>query len=181
MCSHSFFHLFVWPANGKNNIIWINFSAAHSYGSPHLYQPNVSTPHIPDLQVPQEAQQMNQQNEDIEPQQPPPQDQQRDPENNERDWLDNFYAISRLLVLFSVVYFYSSFLRFFLVLVLGSIMYLYQVGLFRNANNNNNNNNTVPGDPGVPQEEPAPSRFTLVWTFFTTFFASLLPEVPNAV
>ncbi|XP_045480942.1 homocysteine-responsive endoplasmic reticulum-resident ubiquitin-like domain member 2 protein [Harmonia axyridis] len=154
--------------------------AANSYGASQLYQPNIATQHIPNLQVPQAAQQINQQNEENEPQ-APPQDQQRDPEINERDWLDNFYAISRLLVLFSVVYFYSSFLRFFLVLVLGSIMYLYQVGLFRNANNNNNNNNTVPGDPGAPQEEQAPSRFTLVWTFFTTFFASLLPEVPNAV
>ncbi|KAL3289046.1 hypothetical protein HHI36_003489 [Cryptolaemus montrouzieri] len=156
--------------------------AANSYGNSHIYQPNVTIPTTPNVQIPQAAQEVPQNENEAQQQQPqvPPQPQ-RDPENNERDWLDNFYAISRLLVLFSVVYFYSSFLRFMLVLILGLVMYLYQVGFFRHINNNNNNNNTVPGDPGAPQEEQAPSRLTVVWTFFTTFFASLLPEVPNAV
>ncbi|KAK9891111.1 hypothetical protein WA026_013430 [Henosepilachna vigintioctopunctata] len=147
------------------------------------YQQNPATPPIPNVQAPQAAPQPNPQNEngaEAAPQAPVrrPVDQ----ENNDRDWLDNFYTISRLLVFFSVVYFYSSFLRFSLVLILGLSIYLYQVGFFRHINNNNNNNNTVPGDQsGAPQEEQAPSRLTLVWTFFTTFFASLLPEVPNAV
>ncbi|KAJ8976861.1 hypothetical protein NQ317_014256 [Molorchus minor] len=92
----------------------------------------------------------------------------RDPENPDRDWLDFFYLITRVLVLFSVVYFYSSPIRFVFVLLLGFGLYLYQIGFFRNMNNNNNNNNG-PADP-VPQEEHAPSRLMIVWTFFATFF-----------
>lgn len=41
-----------------------------------------------------------------------------------RDWLDYFYTLSRLLVLFSIVYFYSSPARFIIVSALGIIMYL---------------------------------------------------------
>ncbi|RZF40601.1 hypothetical protein LSTR_LSTR007484 [Laodelphax striatellus] len=51
-----------------------------------------------------------------------------------RDWLDWFYIMSRVTVLFSVVYFYSSPVRFFMVSTLGLIMYLeclFQVGFFR--------------------------------------------------
>ncbi|XP_973337.2 homocysteine-responsive endoplasmic reticulum-resident ubiquitin-like domain member 2 protein [Tribolium castaneum] len=106
---------------------------------------------------------------------------QRDPENPERDWLDVFYMLSRVLVLFSVVYFYSSPLRFVFVLLLGFTLYLYQIGFFRNINNNNNNNNNVVPPEPVPQEEQQPSRLMVVWTFFATFFASLIPEIPNAV
>lgn len=108
----------------------------------------------------------------------------RDVDNPDRDWLDIFYMLSRAMVLFSVVYFYSSPLRFICVLFLGLSLYLYQIGFFRNINNNNNNNNTtVPPEQqaaATPPEEQAPSRLMLVWTFFTTFFASLVPEIPNA-
>lgn len=145
--------------------------AASSYGTQNLYQQNQAVPQQPPVIEPQ------QQNENPQGAQNPP---VRDPENIERDWLDNFYAISRLLVLFSVVYFYSSLLRFTLVLVLGLSIYLYQIGFFRNINNNNLNHNNNTAD-NQPQEEQAPSRLTVVWTFFTTFFASLLPEIPNAV
>lgn len=84
------------------------------------------------------------------------------------------------MVLFSVVYFYSSPIRFIFVLLLGFGLYLYQIGFLRNINNNNNNNNNGPPDP-VPEEEQAPSRLMVVWTFFATFFASLIPEIPNAI
>jgi len=50
-----------------------------------------------------------------------------------RDLLDWFYVMSRVLVLFSIVYFYSSFARFALVTGLGFLVYLYQVGFFGNA------------------------------------------------
>ncbi|CAG9766154.1 unnamed protein product [Ceutorhynchus assimilis] len=98
-------------------------------------------------------------------------------ENEERDWLDVFYMLSRAMVLFSVVYFYSSPIRFVFVLLLGIALYLYQAGFFRNININNNNMNGTP--EGDPQEEQAPTRFTVAWTFITTFFASLIPEIPN--
>ncbi|KAF2897155.1 hypothetical protein ILUMI_09021 [Ignelater luminosus] len=113
---------------------------------------------------------------------PQAQQRQRDPENPDRDWLDVFYILTRVLVLFSVVYFYSSPLRFIFVLLLGFGFYLYQIGFFRNLNNNNNNhNNNNVQDAQGNQEIQNPSVLTIVWTFFTTFFASLIPEVPQAV
>ncbi|XP_044737109.1 homocysteine-responsive endoplasmic reticulum-resident ubiquitin-like domain member 2 protein [Chrysoperla carnea] len=136
----------------------------------------------------------------------------------DRDWLDWFYVLSRLTVLLSIVYFYSSPLRFIIVFLLGCTMYLYQIGFFRvplennNAINNNvdpiveNNNNRrndaqreqrpvrenlVQGDhaniASTPSQAPiqmVPDRPTVLgvmWTFFTTFFASLIPEIPNAI
>ncbi|CAG9821254.1 unnamed protein product [Phaedon cochleariae] len=104
----------------------------------------------------------------------------RDPDHPERDWLDVFYMLSRAMVLFSVVYFYSSPVRFIFVLLLGVGMYLYQIGFFRSMNAVNNNNNNGPQQE-AQVEEQAPSRFMVVWTFFATFFASLIPEVPNAI
>lgn len=98
--------------------------------------------------------------------------------NEERDWLDIFYTLSRALVLFSVVYFYSSPVRFVFVLFLVIALYLYQTGFFRNIHLNNNNINVTPDGVGV-EEEQAPTRLTVAWTFITTFFASLIPEVPN--
>lgn len=103
-----------------------------------------------------------------------------DLENPERDWLDHFYLLSRTMVLFSIVYFYSSPLRFFFVILLAFSLYLYQIGFFRNMNVNINNNNINPAEQ-VAEENQAPSRLMVAWTFFTTFFASLIPEIPNAV
>ncbi|KAI4468528.1 homocysteine-responsive protein [Holotrichia oblita] len=111
-------------------------------------------------------------------QQPAAQQQQQDPERDQnRDWLDIFYTISRLMIFSSIIYFYSSPLRFIFVLLLCFGLYLYHVGFFRNVNVNNNN--IVQGE--AAQEEQTPSRLMVVWTFFTTFFASLIPEIPNVV
>lgn len=41
-----------------------------------------------------------------------------------RDWLDTFYMFSRIIVLFSIVYFYSSPIRFLIVSILGFGIYL---------------------------------------------------------
>lgn len=41
-----------------------------------------------------------------------------------RDWLDFFYMLSRIVVLFGIVYFYSSPLRFLIVTFLGFVIYL---------------------------------------------------------
>ncbi|CAG9863534.1 unnamed protein product [Phyllotreta striolata] len=110
----------------------------------------------------------------------------RDPDvNPERDWLEVFYMLTRATVLFIVIYFYSSPVRFLFVLLLGAGLYLYQIGFFRNMNNNNNNVEGAPrgGGTAAGEEEGdrAPSRFMIVWTFFATFFASLIPEIPNAI
>lgn len=51
-----------------------------------------------------------------------------DEEFRNRDWLDWFYTISRGLVLFSIVYFYSSPGRFMIVIGIALLAYLYQGG-----------------------------------------------------
>lgn len=68
-----------------------------------------------------------------------------DENRNNRDWLDWFYVLSRVVVLFSVVYFYSTPLRLLVVLVLLCMFYWHQNMRLQNdqfnANNNNNDNN----------------------------------------
>lgn len=64
-------------------------------------------------------------------------------------------------------------------------------------NNNNRRNNNVEPQANIPQEagndnQPPPpptpveipdrpTVLGVMWTFFTTFFASLIPEIPNAI
>lgn len=115
--------------------------------------------------------------------QPAPAQPQRDADNGDRDWLDLFYVLTRALILISIVYYYSTLLRFVFVLSIGIGIYLYQIGFFRNLNNNNNNhnnNNNVQAGEDIEEVQHF-SVLTTVWTFFTTFFASLIPEVPQAV
>ncbi|XP_070777795.1 homocysteine-responsive endoplasmic reticulum-resident ubiquitin-like domain member 2 protein [Enoplosus armatus] len=47
-----------------------------------------------------------------------------------RDWLDLVYTISRAAILLSVVYFYSSFSRFVMVMMAMLVLYLHQAGWF---------------------------------------------------
>lgn len=118
-------------------------------------------------------------------------DQDLDDPQQDRDWLDWFYVLSRVIVLFCIVYFYSSPFRFALVLLLGIGLYLYQTGFFRAPVLNNNdaqrqeNNNVQNGESSDNQQnaqiDQRPSAFAIMWTFFTSFFASLIPEIPNAL
>lgn len=137
-----------------------------------------------------------------------------------RDWLDFFYMLSRIVVLLSIVYFYSSPIRFLIVAFLGLAMYLYSSGFFRvqpvllPENNNarpeennprpeNNNaqndeqigvqqegggnqetNRTVPDERINPNEEnetERPGALAFTWSFFSSFFASLIPDQPNVL
>lgn len=44
------------------------------------------------------------------------------------------------------------------------------------------NDNQPPPPPPTPVEIPdRPTVLGVMWTFFTTFFASLIPEIPNAI
>lgn len=63
------------------------------------------------------------------------------------DWLDWFYVWCRAAVLFSLVYFYSSFNRFVLVMIFAAFMYLFR----RRANHRRPQ---APVRP--PAEQPAP-------------------------
>ncbi|KAJ8354275.1 hypothetical protein SKAU_G00218420 [Synaphobranchus kaupii] len=47
-----------------------------------------------------------------------------------RDWLDWIYTVSRAAILLSIVYFYSSFSRFVMVIGAMLLVYLHQVGWF---------------------------------------------------
>lgn len=55
-------------------------------------------------------------------------DEEDDVEN--RDWLDWFYIFSRALVLFSILFFYSSLGRFMVVTGVAILIYMYQGGWF---------------------------------------------------
>ncbi|GAB0099327.1 hypothetical protein DMENIID0001_151830 [Sergentomyia squamirostris] len=55
----------------------------------------------------------------------------RDDGPEQRDWLDTFYAFSRLMVLITLVYFYSSPMRCLIVVAIGAVIYLYHIGFFR--------------------------------------------------
>ncbi|XP_015179620.1 PREDICTED: homocysteine-responsive endoplasmic reticulum-resident ubiquitin-like domain member 2 protein [Polistes dominula] len=129
------------------------------------------------------------------------------------DWLDFFYMLSRIIVLFSIVYFYSSPLRFLIVTFLGFVIYLYQSGFFRvqaiilpeNNLRPDNNNQVLQNEGAAPQIVPAqqhgqvptvqpeartnandeneerPGALAFTWTFFSSFFASLIPDQPNVI
>merc|ERR1719431_1185319 len=148
-----------------------------------------------------------------------------------RDILDWVYVMTRVLLLFSVIYFHSSFLRLAFVAGLGFLVYLYQnrrngrarVGaqnpqqvqapLQPNRRNErpvaraqdplahpeNEEQEEHAGDSGDETnvdtdgadesttaetsavEEPKPSRFAVIFTFFTTLVSSIIPEQPQVV
>lgn len=55
-------------------------------------------------------------------------------EQENRDWLDIFFSLCRVGILMTVVYLYSSPTRCLTVLIIGIMLYLYQMGFFRNNN-----------------------------------------------
>lgn len=98
--------------------------------------------------------------------QPPPEDHRADPdvqmnaqggevlndEEQNRDWLDWVYTVSRAAILLSIVYFYSSFSRFIMVMGAMLLLYLHQAGWFPfNLENELQN----PGDGAHPDDMEA--------------------------
>ncbi|XP_066546958.1 homocysteine-responsive endoplasmic reticulum-resident ubiquitin-like domain member 2 protein isoform X2 [Amia ocellicauda] len=67
-----------------------------------------------------------------------------------RDWLDWIYTFSRAAILLSIVYFYSSFSRFVMVMGAMLLVYLHQAGWFPFRADLQN-----PGEEGNPQEQEA--------------------------
>ncbi|KAF7692124.1 homocysteine-responsive endoplasmic reticulum-resident ubiquitin-like domain member 2 protein isoform X1 [Silurus meridionalis] len=125
-----------------------------------------------------------------------------------RDWLDWLYTVSRAAVLLSIVYFYSSFSRFVMVIGTMLLIYLHQAGWFpfrvemqnpgaedRPPAENDRNHNIQEmerimddglEDDGESADEgtdeaasPRPSFLTATWSFISTFFTSLVPEGPH--
>jgi len=151
--------------------------------------------------------------------------------NRNRDILDWVYVMTRVLLLFSVIYFHSSFIRLAFVAGLGFLVYVYQnrrngrarpgaqnqqqeqqQPIARNARPNARARNPQPNPEGVEQqqddreqaeesadetnvetddnddavevpvvEEPQPSKFAVIFTFFSTLLSSIIPEQPRVV
>ncbi|GAA6068411.1 homocysteine-responsive endoplasmic reticulum-resident ubiquitin-like domain member 2 protein, partial [Tachysurus ichikawai] len=125
-----------------------------------------------------------------------------------RDWLDWLYTVSRVAVLLSIVYFYSSFSRFIMVTGAMLLVYLHQAGWFpfrvelqylgaadrAPAENDRNHNmqemerimdDGLEDDDGDSSDEgsdeaapPRPSFLASTWSFISIFFTSLVPEGP---
>ncbi|XP_045600306.1 homocysteine-responsive endoplasmic reticulum-resident ubiquitin-like domain member 2 protein isoform X2 [Procambarus clarkii] len=147
--------------------------------------PTLTSPQ-PTLDQHEQLQQQQDQNELAQQQQQQPQqirmnaqggevEDDDDDEGMGRDWLDWIYVLSRMLVLLSIVYFYSTLSRFMVVVCIAMLLYLYQAGWFRPARrieqpqlaendvnniqddrnnnvNNNNNNNEIPEEIRNPEE-----------------------------
>eukprot|EP00090_Calanus_glacialis_P047357 TRINITY_DN9793_c0_g1_i1.p1 TRINITY_DN9793_c0_g1~~TRINITY_DN9793_c0_g1_i1.p1 ORF type:complete len:375 (-),score=121.21 TRINITY_DN9793_c0_g1_i1:155-1279(-) len=130
-----------------------------------------------------------------------------------RDILDWVYVMTRVLLLFSVIYFHSSFLRLAFVAGLGFLVYMYQNR--RNGRARARAQNPQPANPEPVEqqqqqdreqadenaeeanietddneenaaeapvvEEPKPSKFAVVFTFFSTLVSSIIPEQPQVV
>ncbi|XP_014216361.1 homocysteine-responsive endoplasmic reticulum-resident ubiquitin-like domain member 2 protein [Copidosoma floridanum] len=124
------------------------------------------------------------------------------PEHN-RDWLDKFYMLSRIIIMFSIIYFYSSPLRFIIVAFIGLFVYLCHNKFFRvhpaagdNGNRNVENNENLPNNPQIMEpgilmiarellqraintntnHRRRPNIILFAWTFLSSFFISLVPE-----
>ncbi|XP_053700007.1 homocysteine-responsive endoplasmic reticulum-resident ubiquitin-like domain member 2 protein isoform X2 [Synchiropus splendidus] len=123
-----------------------------------------------------------------------------------RDWLDWLYTVSRASVLLSIVYFYSSFSRFIMVVGAMLLVYLHQVGWFpfRPEQNLGGGDAAEAAREAQPQQDlqemerlmddgvdddssseeggavadaaPETGFITAAWTFVSTFFTSLIPE-----
>lgn len=132
-----------------------------------------------------------------------------DDDEENRDWLDLFYWLSRAVVLFSVVYFYSSFTRFVLVVGIAILMYMHQIGLIFPRNNNRqvpnrrqeppavdrqrdtDGDDDYANDPLIEQQPPVreattsdPERCSglrLFWVIVSSLFTSLIPETQAPV
>ncbi|KAM9783017.1 homocysteine-responsive endoplasmic reticulum-resident ubiquitin-like domain member 2 protein [Neosynchiropus ocellatus] len=124
-----------------------------------------------------------------------------------RDWLDWLYTVSRASVLLSIVYFYSSFSRFIMVVGAMLLVYLHQVGWFpfrleqqnlggedaaeaareaepqqdlqemeRLMDDGVDDDNSSEEGGAVADAAPETGFITVVWSFISTFFTSLIPE-----
>jgi len=114
-----------------------------------------------------------------------------------RDILDWVYVMTRVMLLFSVIYFHSSFWRLAFVAGLGFLVFLYQNRQQGRARRPQQVAPVVPpapveeldeqeereegeeeGEGGEEQEEeqPKPSRVAVVVTFITSLISSIIPE-----
>jgi len=116
-----------------------------------------------------------------------------------RDVLDWVYVMTRLLLLFSVIYFHSSFLRLAFVAGLGFLVYLYQNRVLgrprappparppqqqQQQGDGEREDDVEDGESdaeGGEQIEEQPGKLALIATFFTSLVSSIIPEQPQVV
>uniref|UniRef100_A0A0V0G9D7 Putative cysteine-responsive endoplasmic reticulum-resident ubiquitin-like domain member 2 protein n=1 Tax=Triatoma dimidiata TaxID=72491 RepID=A0A0V0G9D7_TRIDM len=104
----------------------------------------------------------------------------------QRDWLEWMYIMTRLVVLFSVVYFYSSPLRFIVVMTMALLLFNMDVDRWRRRQDNVPNDAQVrqngAGSADLPQDQHQlneanhPHLLHIIATFISSFFLSLIPE-----
>ena len=117
-----------------------------------------------------------------------------------RDILDWVYVMTRVMLLFSVIYFHSSFWRLAFVAGLGFLVFLYQNRQQGRARRQqqaapvvappapveelNEQEEREDGEEGgegreeqeEEEEQPKPSRVAVVVTFITSLISSIIPE-----
>ena len=124
--------------------------------------------------------------------------------DRQRDILDWVYVMTRVMLLFSVIYFHSSFFRLAFVAGLGFLAYFYQNRIRQPVQNiqqqqpqpqpqqqqgggdeqehqlaqteEENDSEVV-----VEEEEVPPSKFAVLVTFFTSLISSIIPEQPQVI
>jgi len=124
--------------------------------------------------------------------------------DRQRDILDWVYVITRVMLLISVIYFHSSFLRLAFVAGLGFLVYLYQnqnrarqqlrrqqqqqaaeqqqqPPLREEAEAEAEGEEVNGEDAAMEIEEPAPSKLAVIVTFLTTLVSSIIPEQPQVI
>merc|ERR1712107_709870 len=110
-----------------------------------------------------------------------------------RDILDWVYVMTRVMLLFSVIYFHSSFWRLAFVAGLGFLVFLYQnrqqgrarrhqhqaapaVAPVQEVDEQEEAEDGEEGAEDQRQEQPKPSRVAVVVTFITSLISSIIPE-----
>jgi hypothetical protein len=118
-----------------------------------------------------------------------------------RDLLDWVYVLTRVMLLFSVIYFHSSFWRLAMVAGLGFLVFLYQArqegrgrrvqavpapaapappGL-EEEQEEGEEAEEEDGEEGEEEEQPKPSRLAVAVTFLTSLISSIIPEQQQVV
>jgi len=129
--------------------------------------------------------------------------------DRQRDLLDWVYVMTRVMLLVSVIYFHSSFLRLAFVVGVGFFAYFYQNRVrqmriqrqrqeqqqrqhraeqqLQQQENTNEDASDASNDEEAEEaedivtEEQAPSKLSVFLTFCTTFVTSLMPENPQVI
>merc|ERR1719232_2233115 len=113
--------------------------------------------------------------------------------DRQRDLLDWVYVMTRVVLLISVIYFHSSFLRLAFVAGLGFLVYLYQNRIRQRQQQQQavqqqqqqreqaaqqQQQQRTNSEDEVIIEPPAPGKFAVLITFFTSLVSSIIPEQP---